>query len=154
MGFRWSICLSNVNDSHLQMRLMPLCVSGWWNVADIGSLDDVTKMRSVKMHVVYMPLEASYTSANRWELFLLHFWSAYDGVNMLHLNNSVIYVLWDWLWLLLVISVEQLSKLMDTLGWDSSKWICTFRIQASTIKQLTSISFCSQRRPSVVLHSF
>lgn len=42
-------------------------------MSDIGSLDDVTKMRSVKMHAVYMPLEASYTSANRWELFLLQF---------------------------------------------------------------------------------
>lgn len=30
-----------------------------------------------------MPLEASYTSAKRWELFFLWFWSALDGVNML-----------------------------------------------------------------------
>lgn len=40
-------------------------------MADVGSLGDITKMRSVKMHVVYMQQEASYTSANRWELFLL-----------------------------------------------------------------------------------
>lgn len=66
------------------MRLMQLCVSGWWNAADIWNLDDVSDTWSVKMHVVYMPLEvcmASCESANRWELFILQFWSALDGVN-------------------------------------------------------------------------
>lgn len=59
---------------------MQLHVSHWWNVADIGGLD-AAKIRSVKMHAVYMLKEASYTSANRWELFLLQFWSPLDEVN-------------------------------------------------------------------------
>lgn len=42
-------------------------------MADIGSLDDVIEMKSIKTHVVDTPPEASYTSANRWELFLLMF---------------------------------------------------------------------------------
>lgn len=69
---------------------MQLCVSGWWNVADIWSLDDVTDMRSVKMHVAYMPLEALYGHLHKCKqvgVIYITFWSALDGVNRLDFKS-------------------------------------------------------------------